>query len=467
MQGNKYLVALTDMSLSTQHKISKRVEKELHQSKVVIRRLPPDFTEEKLRETLSPLPPHNYFYFAPGDTSLGPFGYSRAYINFLDEALIVPFRDQFDGLILESEKGQKYQVIIEFAPYQGIPKKLKRKPDPRCGTIEQDADFQAFLQSLETKIEPLSSIDVSTYIAEMEASKVSEVQKTPLLAYLEEKRAAKAAKKKVYIESKKKQKSESSKSKLSGKGPADLEGSFKSSKPPKESKFKGEAKARREKMYESDSGTKVTSRSDREDQPRSEASDTVERHGNEPRQYREHGAFVRERRSSDREEKRRGSSQFREERGERRGSSQGESGEGGEREKGRVRNKDRPDKTLYTPRSRETSSKSKESGRSKENYSGEYGKSKQEYSSRFADSRPRSRGDEQGRSKDREQYYSDDYSRRDRRGSNYEERERRGSGYEDREWGKKSRDRDRGRSRDYSKYDSGYDKPKSASYREK
>lgn len=165
-------------------KISKRIEKELHQIKVVIRKLPPDLTEEKFLEVLSDIPPHSYFYFVAGDPSPGNFSFSRAYFAFIDEASIVPFRDEYDGLYLESENGLKYRAVVEFAPCQGIPKKMKRKPDTRIATIEQDPDYQAFLETCEVKIKPPTMAELSAYIDTIGTNKVPEVQKTPLIDFL-------------------------------------------------------------------------------------------------------------------------------------------------------------------------------------------------------------------------------------------------------------------------------------------
>lgn len=37
--------------------------------------------------------------------------------------------------------------IVEYAPFQRIPKKKKKK-DPKCGTIESDPVYQEFVESL-------------------------------------------------------------------------------------------------------------------------------------------------------------------------------------------------------------------------------------------------------------------------------------------------------------------------------
>jgi regulator of nonsense transcripts 3 len=165
-------------------KLSKRIEKELHQTKVVIRKLPPDLTEEKLLDVLSGVPSYSYFYFAAGDPSLGVLSFSRAYFTFTEEASILPFRDKYDGCVLESESGLKYKAVVEFAPYQGVPKQQKRKPDARMGTIEQDPDYMTFVEASETQTKPPSMAELSAYIDTIGSTKVSEVQKTPLIDYL-------------------------------------------------------------------------------------------------------------------------------------------------------------------------------------------------------------------------------------------------------------------------------------------
>lgn len=192
-------------------KISKRIEKELHQSKVVMRKLPPDLTEDKLLEALPDLPPYSYFYFAAGDPTLGRLSFSRAYFAFTDESAILPFRDMYDGMYLEAENGSKYRAVVEFAPYQGIPKKQKRKPDTRIATVEQDTDYQAFVEASEVQAKPLSMAELSAYIDTIGMNKVPRVQKTPLIDYLMDRRSGRSAKrlKSAASESKKRHGNES------------------------------------------------------------------------------------------------------------------------------------------------------------------------------------------------------------------------------------------------------------------
>uniref|UniRef100_A0A4W3J243 UPF3 domain-containing protein n=1 Tax=Callorhinchus milii TaxID=7868 RepID=A0A4W3J243_CALMI len=116
----------------------KSFEKALYQKefltffhKVVVRRLPPSLTKEQLEEQLAPLPEHDYFEFFP---------LIQAYINFKNQEDIVLFRDQFDGYVFIDNKGQEYPAIVEFAPFQKIPKKKSKKKDAKAGTIEDAAE---------------------------------------------------------------------------------------------------------------------------------------------------------------------------------------------------------------------------------------------------------------------------------------------------------------------------------------
>ena len=177
----------------------KRAEKELNQTKVVLRRLPPDYTEEDVlaliksdRPGYTP-PDYTSFYFVPASTHLSSSfpAYSRAYLEIPNFDDIRNLRDTFDGLQLESktDKGPattKFRMIVEFAPYQGSV--LQRtKPDARSSTIEQDPDYKTFLKEYEKEITYLPSVDIS-YLDQIKH--IAEVQPTPLVDYIKERKTA-------------------------------------------------------------------------------------------------------------------------------------------------------------------------------------------------------------------------------------------------------------------------------------
>ena len=169
-------------------RVLKRAEKELAQRKVVLRHLPPDFTQENFNNIIEDLPKPVFCYFVPGNPLLGDCGCARGYIDLPKDVDLITFRDKYDGCILESEKGVKYRLIVELAPYQGIPKG-KHKADVRCGTIEQDQDYKTFFDKYEVVADPLPPVDLS-YLEEVEKNKVAEIQATPLVDFLRERKAA-------------------------------------------------------------------------------------------------------------------------------------------------------------------------------------------------------------------------------------------------------------------------------------
>ena len=161
--------------------VSKKIERELHQTKVIVRHLPPRFTEEKFLELVGPLASHNYFYFAVGDPKLGKFGYSRAYINFEADEDIIAFRDKFDGCSVTDERGNAYRMIVEFAPFQRCLRK-KKKTDAKCGTIEDTPEYKEFLVEYDAEPEQLPALDPTVYA--VKDISTDQVQETPLTKYL-------------------------------------------------------------------------------------------------------------------------------------------------------------------------------------------------------------------------------------------------------------------------------------------
>ncbi|KAI8438629.1 hypothetical protein MSG28_011061 [Choristoneura fumiferana] len=134
---------------------------------IILRRLPPTMTEEAFLEQVSPIPEHDHFYFAKPDPSLGNNVFSRAYINFVNVEDIYLFRDKFDDYVFVDDKGVEYVSIVEYAPFQRIPKKKKKK-DPKCGTIESDPVYQEFLENLtkEPEVESQPKLEYSYPISD-------------------------------------------------------------------------------------------------------------------------------------------------------------------------------------------------------------------------------------------------------------------------------------------------------------
>lgn len=105
---------------------------------------------------------------------------------------IAPFSDQVRQTSFQVARQAPHDPVLlgpptlEFAPYAKIPGNRVRK-DARQGTIDQDPDFIAFLESLTQPITKPASVDT----AEGEEKKEAVVT-TPLVQFIKEKKANKA-----------------------------------------------------------------------------------------------------------------------------------------------------------------------------------------------------------------------------------------------------------------------------------
>lgn len=106
-------------------------------------------TQEQFLEQVSPLPDYDYLYFAKADMSLGQYAYSRGYIDFVNQQDIFEFREKFDNYVFVDGKGVEFPAVVEFAPFQRVPKKrIGKKKDLKCGTIDTDPYYMSFLENL-------------------------------------------------------------------------------------------------------------------------------------------------------------------------------------------------------------------------------------------------------------------------------------------------------------------------------
>jgi regulator of nonsense transcripts 3 len=162
-------------------------------TKVVMRCLPPTLQREAFLEQVSPLPDHDYFYLAPADNSLGSFAHATVYINFLRIDDVITFKEKFDGYVFLDTKGNEYTAVVEFAPYQKVPKKKSKRVDEKKGTIENDSDFKKFLEIFQTETK-VANVDMAVVLEEIEnrekelKASVNQKGSTPLLEFLKKRR---------------------------------------------------------------------------------------------------------------------------------------------------------------------------------------------------------------------------------------------------------------------------------------
>lgn len=158
-------------------------------TKVVVRRLPPSMTQDQFVEQISPLPDYDYLYFVKADMSLGQYAFSRAYINFLNQQDIFIFREKFDNYVFVDSKGTEYPAVVEFAPFQRLPKKrVGKKKDLKCGTIESDAYFINFLETLKNQESDSGTSQPKTEYSYQPAENTPKKVSTPLLDYLKQRK---------------------------------------------------------------------------------------------------------------------------------------------------------------------------------------------------------------------------------------------------------------------------------------
>lgn len=128
----------------------------------------------------------------PSYSTAKPSRPSRAYIHLTSNEYVTPLSDQVRQSSFQDARHTSNDPVLlgppslEFAPYAKTPSHRVRK-DARQGTIDQDPDFIAFLESLTQPIAkpaPVDSID--------NEEKKEAVLTTPLVQYIKDKKASKA-----------------------------------------------------------------------------------------------------------------------------------------------------------------------------------------------------------------------------------------------------------------------------------
>jgi len=130
---------------------------------------------------------------------LEPHSFSRAYINIINLEDVITFRESFDGYVFVDSQGDEYPAMVEFAPYQKVPKtaKTSKRKDPKMGTIESDSDYLKFKEAMENPEKASQVMQPEQQLEEIEARErimakaKTESQSTPLLDFIREKKAEK------------------------------------------------------------------------------------------------------------------------------------------------------------------------------------------------------------------------------------------------------------------------------------
>ncbi|KAI2789370.1 hypothetical protein POX_d04858 [Penicillium oxalicum] len=168
--------------------------------KLLIRRLPPGLTQSELETALGDdwkvgAGKVDWLQYKPGKVSKDPAKPSRpsrAYIHVVANEHVGALSDHVRQASFQDASHTANDPVLlgppalEFAPYAKTPGSRVRK-DARQGTIDQDPEFIAFLESLTqpiTKPTPVEAVEPE--------EKKATVTTTPLVQYIKEKKASKA-----------------------------------------------------------------------------------------------------------------------------------------------------------------------------------------------------------------------------------------------------------------------------------
>ncbi|KAI9713245.1 MAG: hypothetical protein M1820_001231 [Bogoriella megaspora] len=167
--------------------------------KVVVRRLPPGLTQNEFETALGEEwklggGKVDWMEYRSGKISKDtakPSRPSRAYLHLTGQAHLGPLGDKVRSTTFQDARNSSKDPalvgppIVEYAPYTRIPAGRQRR-DARQGTIDQDPDFIAFLESLTAPIAKASTLDGDVIAPEKE-----HVKTTPLIEHIREMKAKK------------------------------------------------------------------------------------------------------------------------------------------------------------------------------------------------------------------------------------------------------------------------------------
>ncbi|KAF9883022.1 hypothetical protein FE257_004335 [Aspergillus nanangensis] len=171
--------------------------------KLVVRRLPPGLTQAEFEAVLGDEwkvggGKVDWLQYKAGKVSKDPAKPSRpsrAYIHVVSNDHSVSLSDKVRAASFVDARNTSNDPILlgppslEFAPYAKIPGSRIRK-DARQGTIDQDPDFIAFLESLTQPITKAPAVESAADADDRKEKKA--VTTTPLVQYIKDKKANKA-----------------------------------------------------------------------------------------------------------------------------------------------------------------------------------------------------------------------------------------------------------------------------------
>lgn len=121
--------------------------------KAVVRYLPCSLSEEEFKNLIKEWVSEEieWFSFFPGKISTNRSKsdkHARAYIKFKSPEALIAFYKGVNKHLFADEKNKEQRVLVEFAPFQKVPRAEKQKHDVRQGTIDEDPEYLAFQETL-------------------------------------------------------------------------------------------------------------------------------------------------------------------------------------------------------------------------------------------------------------------------------------------------------------------------------
>ncbi|KAA8565956.1 hypothetical protein MFRU_022g00590 [Monilinia fructicola] len=170
--------------------------------KLIVRRLAPGLTEAEFFSVIGEdwkvgQGKVDWFQYKAGKDSKDPSKPSRpsrAYLHLTNSDHLLPFSEVVRKSSFEDAKNTYTNSCligppsVEFAPYNRVPTVLRRRTDARAGTIDQDAEFMAFLEGLAN---PVTTKEAGAEGEDTPTGKAEKVTVTPLVQFLKDKKANK------------------------------------------------------------------------------------------------------------------------------------------------------------------------------------------------------------------------------------------------------------------------------------
>ena len=161
--------------------------------KLAVRMLPPKLTEAEFFKSIEDYTDDiDWSAWEPGyvpEEKGRPITFSVCYLHFMSAESAAEFSEKLDGSPYRDSTGGMCRCLVELAVNQRIPEERAKK-DAREGTIEKDADYLKFVESLGAERPPPVSAEALLEMQEREAKKAGNkdgIVITPLMAYLQKK----------------------------------------------------------------------------------------------------------------------------------------------------------------------------------------------------------------------------------------------------------------------------------------